>query len=418
MKITDIEAIPIHPALAKRYDNPAGRGRMGGIDSRMVFKLKTDAGIVGYGDYDWPGPPPPASTFESLIDRSPFDFMGNDFNLGLGSALYDVMGKYLEVPVYKLLGQKVRDAMTVAAWTRPCSASVFADEVQRSRDEGYMVFKMHTNPVYDPLEQAAAAAELDLPPGFRIHFDFNGGGRSVAGVKPIIAEMERNHPIVGFIEDPLPRTDLDGWRELRHHTNLTIVHGGVPAGGGYPETAHGVADAYMMGHSVADIMARGTLASKANAQVILQLTGGTLMKAMTLHLAAVLPSASGHSINLDDQYGEDITKERIPVVEGFSRVPEAPGLGIEVDEEMLKKAAANKQIMETRPRVIGILKLPGGMTVHTPRNPNPRIITGREEGTIRGIDFDRWEDDGSAEFEAAYQRMRAEWQAKGQRVDD
>ncbi len=418
MKITDIEAIPIHPALAKRYDNAAGRVRMGGIDSRIVFKIKTDVGIIGYGDYDWPGPPPPASMYERLIDRSPFDFMMNDFNLGLGSALYDVMGKYLEVPAYKLLGQKVRDMMTVAAWTRPCSADVFAQEVQRSRDEGYMVFKMHTNASYDPLEQAAAAADLDLPSGFKIHFDFNGGGRTVAAVKPLISEIERNHPIVGFIEDPLPRPDFDGWRELRSHTNLTIVHGGLPIGGGYPESVRGVADAYMMGQSVADIMMRGILAAKANDQVILQLTGGTLMKAMTLHLAAVLPSASGHSINLDDQYEEDITKERIPVYDGLSPVPEAPGLGIEVDEEMLNKVAANKQIIGNRPRAIGILKLPGGTKYYTPRNPNPRIITGREEGTIRGIDLERWEDDGSEEFEAAYQAMKAEWEAKGVSVTD
>lgn len=418
MKITDIEIIPIHPALAKRYDNPAGRARMGGIDSRMLYKVHTDAGIVGYGDYDWPGPPPPKSQFEHLIGRSPFDFMMNDFDLGVGSALYDAMGKYLEVPVYKLLGQKVRDAMTVAAWTRPCSADVFAGEVQRAANDGYMVFKMHTNTAYDPLEQAAAAAKLDLPKGFKIHFDFNGGGRSVAAVKPLVAEIERNHPIVGYIEDPLPRTDIDGWHELRSHTSLPIVHGGVPALGGYQEVSKGMADAYMMGGSVADIMKRGTIAAAANAQVILQLTGGTLMKAMTLHLAAVLPTASGHSINLDDQYEEDITTERIPVIEGFSRVPEGPGLGIEVDEEMIKKVAANKQNTETRPRVVGILKLPGGTTIHTPRNPNPRIITGKEEGTIRGIDFDRWEDDGSPEFEAAFQEMKAEWEAKGVTVND
>ncbi|CAI8028583.1 hypothetical protein GBAR_LOCUS16288 [Geodia barretti] len=238
-----------------------------------------------------------------------------------------------------------------------------------------MVFKMHTNASYDPLEQAAAASELDLPRGFKIHFDFNGGGRTVGAVKPLIAEMERDYPIVGFIEDALPRADYDGWRELRHHTSLTIVHGGVPIGGGYPETAHGVADAYMMGHSVADIMTRGILASKANAQVILQLTGGTLMKAMTLHLAAVLPSASGHSINLDDQYEEDITTGAHSAA-GRHDVP------------------------------------------HARRNPNPRIMTGKEEGTIRGVDFERWEDDGSEEFEAAYQKMKAEWEAKGVRVTD
>jgi hypothetical protein len=30
----------------------------------MVFKVHTDVGITGYGDFDWPGPPPPKSTFE------------------------------------------------------------------------------------------------------------------------------------------------------------------------------------------------------------------------------------------------------------------------------------------------------------------------------------------------------------------
>ena len=81
MKIIDVEIIPIHPRLAERYDNLEGRARMGNIDCRMVFKVTTDAGIVGYGDYDWPGPPPPRSMVEPLIGRSPFDFMLSDINL-------------------------------------------------------------------------------------------------------------------------------------------------------------------------------------------------------------------------------------------------------------------------------------------------------------------------------------------------
>ena len=417
MKITDVEIIPIHPKLAERYDNTVGRARMGDIDCRMVFKVVTDVGVVGYGDYDWPGPPPPRSMLEPLIGRSPFDFMLADLNLGLGSALYDAMGKYLEVPVYKLLGQKVRDAGAVAAWTRPCTAEVFVGEIRRAVDEGYRVFKMHTSPEYDPLVQAEAAADV-APDGFRIHFDFNGPERTLGVVKPLVAEMERHHPIVGFIEDPLPRTDIDGWRRLRAQTTIPIVQGGGPALGGHYEMAHGVADIYMIGGPIGDMMRRGAAAAAANTQVIMQLTGGTLMKAMTLHLMAVLPTASAHSINLDDQYAEDITTERIPVIEGFSPVPEGPGLGFEVDEAMLRKAASDVPIEETRPRVIGLLRLPNGRVVHTPRRAAPQRITGMEEGAIRGIDFEWWEDDGSAEFEEAYQRMKAEAEARGQPVVD
>ena len=155
------------------------------------------------------------------------------------------------------------------------------------------------------------------------------------------------------------------------------------------------------------MMMCGTAAAAANTQVIMQLTGGTLMKAMTLHLMAVLPTASAHSINLDDQYEEDIATERILVIEGYSPVPEGPGLGFEVDEAMLRKVASNTPREQTIPRVIGLLRLPNGHTVHTPRWAPVQRITGTEEGAIRGIDFERWVDDGSEEFERAYQRIKA-----------
>ena len=59
--------------------------------------------IVGYGDYRQ-GPPSEAEMGQ-LIDRSPFDFMHNDFHMAIGGALWDLMGKHLEVPAYKLLGR-------------------------------------------------------------------------------------------------------------------------------------------------------------------------------------------------------------------------------------------------------------------------------------------------------------------------
>ena len=102
MKITDIECIPIVIPVSKRYDNHDGRMRMGGISEHLVVKVHTDNGLVGYGDYEDISRPIPAAELEPLIGRSPFDFAHNNFNMALGMALYDVMGKHLEVPVYKL----------------------------------------------------------------------------------------------------------------------------------------------------------------------------------------------------------------------------------------------------------------------------------------------------------------------------
>ena len=404
MKITNIEVIPIYPHLAKRYDNR--KVDLYGIDHRTVFKVETDAGIVGYGDQRVrPGGQPDPTIAASLIGRNPFDFINNHLPYGsaLNCALYDVMGKYLEVPVYKLIGQKVRDAVPVAAWTRPAAPETFRDEISRAADQGYTIFKMHTCDYHDVMEQTRLAEEV-APEGFKIHYDFNGN-RSLAAVLPIIQELERNHPIVGYIEDPLVKNDIDGWRRLREQTRLPIIMHGTPLGS-VQEIIRGVADIYMIGGSIGDTVATGFACGKANIQTILQFESGTLGKAMALHMAAVLPTHTAHSINLDDQYEEDYTTERIPVIEGSSPVPEGPGLGYEVDEDALARIAANKP-MEP-PKHVGALHMSGGNTFYGRSYVSPTSVTGREEGTIRGFRSEIWEDDGSAEFTRIYERVQQE----------
>ena len=152
--------------------------------------------------------------------------------------------------------------------------------------------------------------------------------------RAIIKELEKNYPIVGYIEDPLMRQDIDGWRRVREATGLPTIMHGTPFGG-IQEIMFSQADIYMIGGSMGDSMATGFAYGKANIQVILQFEGGTLGKAMAMHMASVLPSHTAHSINLDDQYEDDVTCERIDVVAGFSKVPEGPGLGVEVDEDAL-----------------------------------------------------------------------------------
>ena len=119
----------------------------------------------------------------------------------------------------------------------------------------------------------------------------------------------------------------------------------------------------------------------------------------------MLPTV-GHSINLDDQYEEDITTERIPVIEGTSPIPEAPGLGVEVDEAALERAAGRQPTVFRR--YVSVLRLPGGHTLYTPRFPSVSRLTGYEEGTIRGLRTELVDDDGSPEFARLYERVHNE----------
>ena len=403
MKITKADVIPIRAPLTKAADGR--QAWFDEIDRRVIFRLETDNGLIGYGDRR--SVKQSSSEVDHLIGCNPFDFINNSFDPGIGGALYDLMGKYLEVPAYKLMGPKLRDAVSVGAWTAPGTPAQFAAEIERSVGQGYRTFKMHTASWHDVKEQTSAA-EAVAPEGFRIHLDFNGR-RTMAAVLPIVRDLEA-HKIVGFIEDPLSKDDHDGWRRLRENSSIPLIFHVTTGHGNLPELAAGVADLYLFSAmSVGETLRSGSACANANAQILIQLTGGTLTKAFALHMAAVLPTATGHSIHLDDQYAEDVTTERIPVVEGSSPVPEGPGLGVEVDEEKLRELAARSQDEAAKPpRSIGVLYLPGGTRLFTPAKPPVERVTGREEGGTRGIRSELWEDDGSEAFAQAYERVARE----------
>ncbi|MDP6701029.1 MAG: hypothetical protein QGH25_15380, partial [Candidatus Latescibacteria bacterium] len=183
MKIAAIEQIPIAMPFARRYDDHAGRIRMYDMDQHLVTKVTADNGLIGYGDYEDNPNPVPQTQIDALIGTSPFDHLLNDYHLALGMALYDLMGKHLGVPCYKIFGQKIRDRVPVAAWTRPCPPDVFAAEVQRAVDQGYRVFKMHSDARYDVIEQTRAAERV-APPGFKLHWDLNHN-RTLGTVLPL-----------------------------------------------------------------------------------------------------------------------------------------------------------------------------------------------------------------------------------------
>ena len=407
MKIEDINIYCIEPEIRTQVpDYPAP---MSQLHQRVVFKVSIDNGVVGYGEYRCYAPD--RSALQSLIGRNPFDFINHDLNiglsqwcLGLSAALYDAMGKCLEIPAYKLMGTKMRDRVAVAAWTRPCPPEVFSHQIQRAVDMGYNLFKMHTCHHYDVYEQTNAAEQV-APERFRIQYDFNHN-RSLGVVLPIIKRLEKSW-VVGSVEDPLVLTDIDGWRRLREKTDIPLyMH--VPPLGGLQEMLHGLADGYIIGEycgGFGDALQRGFAYSKANIPSVIQLTGGSLITAFALHMGAVLPRVA-HTITLDDNYTEDLAKERIPVIEGCSPVPEGPGLGVEVDEAKLQEMAARPPY--EMPKVLGITRFAGGGTLYSVGFPNLEALIGYQEGSVRGHKFDLREDDGSEDFAQLYERAQNE----------
>ncbi len=399
MRIEHVEALHINPRLCER--NKGHEVRFSGIDTQTVFRITCDNGVIGYGDTRGHSALNDQQK-EALLGRSPFDFVAADLNVGLMGALYDAMGKYLDVPAHKIMGQKVRDRVPVAAWTRPASPEDFALEIQRAAAEGYKYFKMHTCAHHCVIAQTRAAEEV-APDGFKVHYDFNHN-RTETDTLRIIDEVEHSS-VVGILEDPIRWQNIDGWRRLRERTSLPLLMH-VPQLGGGAEILNGCADLYMVGEvGIGTSFRRGFAAATAELSTVIQLTGGTLSKALAMHLGAVLPNVS-HSVNLDDQYAEDATGGRLEIDEGSTPVPEGPGLGIDIDEEMLAELAARPK--SELPTHVGVLELPGGSTYYTPSIPSAERLSGFPEGNVRGIRSRVWNDDGSEDFKATFQRIQSE----------
>ena len=119
-------------------------------------------GLVGYGE-NWGTLNLTDEKVARYIGSSPFDWINDTANLELNMAMYDLMGKYLEVPAWKLIGPQVRSRIPVAAWTVSQVPEALAEEVKQAHSLGYRWLKYHCDEVQNVEDQVAAAVQVGHP---------------------------------------------------------------------------------------------------------------------------------------------------------------------------------------------------------------------------------------------------------------
>ena len=112
MKVTEIE---IHRITLPYVDWISSQlYHYYGPIARTIYVVHTDDGLIGLGESH---NTEPQETIDGYIGTNPFDHVGDEVSLGLGTAMYDLMGKAVGVPAYKLIGQKHRSWVPVGSWT-------------------------------------------------------------------------------------------------------------------------------------------------------------------------------------------------------------------------------------------------------------------------------------------------------------
>jgi len=374
---------------------------------RTIYVAHTDNGLVGLGEG---GSPASQEDIDRYIGTNPFEWVGDETSLALGTAMYDLMGKAAGVPVYKLFGPKQRSWVPVAGWMVATDPERMAAAVENLAGQGHTWMKFHLSPFENVFAQTEAMQAV-APPGFKLHYDFTMHGTD--DHMPELLDGLAEYAIAGCFEDPLPGEDIEGYIDLRRRAKRPIVLHHFPMRATY-EILMGPADAYMLGHyTIGESVRRAGLFAAGGSPFMLQNTGGQITRTMVAHMMAAFPTATFHSVSATESLAGDVVEERLQPVNGFIRVPEEPGLGLTLDREALERYQSAKAPEPEAWIIKNTFKNGTRMyNLVTPDKPHfmvrPDWSGALPMSYAAPVETEYWDDDGSREFAEMRQRIERE----------
>ena len=420
MKVVDVDRIVVNVPLTPRQQEIT-KSSVYNWSILELCKVTTDTGHVGWGEtvIHYTYGHVTDDTVARVIGQSPAELMNEDsLGAGLQMALFDVVGKILEVPVHELLGNKVRDWTPISWWCAWTSPENWAAEAADAVGLGYTSFKNKARPWWDIVAQIDAVCKV-VPPHFHLDLDANGHWENAANAIPLMKRLE-GYDNVAMFETPIPQHDILGNRQIRQAVHRPIaMHFGAPP---YVTVVREeVCDGFVIGGGRSTVMYQGQLAAEASMPFWLQIVGDGLTTTWGAHLGAVLTHATWPAISCINLYSHHLLSEPVQVVGGYQQVPDGPGLGVEVDEAAVEEYRVPQEALDEwsrkgepynhpKPRLINTVIYPDGTCVHAENYNVPGTY-------VEGVRTDIWEDDGSKEWKKLYERIqqrpvRGRWEGR------
>jgi L-rhamnonate dehydratase len=331
-----------------------GGGRRPG-PTRLIVRIDTDAGVTGVGETICLLPfvePVVAAIADLVTGMDPRDFelmhrkvLGAGFYhhkramvaawCGVEMACWDLLGKSAGLPIYRFLGGAYRREIPLIAYLFIRKPEEVAREAAEFVARGYRTIKLKIG--LDPEQDIEIVRRVReaVGPTVRVRADVNGAWTPGTARR----QLHRLAPYdLEYVEQPLMYDDLPGHAELRRWSPVPI---------GLDESAYtnvdvlniirlNAADVILLDpHESAGIWEcrKGAAIAEA-AGIAVTLHSGAelgLSTAAYLHLAASTPNLM---LAIDNQYenlSDDVVTVRHAIRDGSMRVPEGPGLGVEVD---------------------------------------------------------------------------------------
>ena len=352
------------------------------VPPRWLFvRVEADDGAFGWGEASLEGWGEAVDgAFEAFRDR----FIGSDpFNIediwqvgyrggfyrggpvlmsalaGLEQALWDLKGRALGLPAWQMLGGKVREKVRSYAWIGGDRPNEIAEAAQVRKNQGFTAVKMNataeldwigTPKLFDEVVKRVDAAQAQ---GMDVGLDFHGRvHRALA--KQLAKALE---PLgLLFIEEPLLSENPEGLQEIAALVSTPIALGERLYGRWEfkPFFERGAVDIIQpdLSHAggILEVRKIAAMAEAYDVAVAPHCPLGPLALGACLQIAACTPNHAIQEISLGIHYntgGHDLlnfvlNKEALTPIDGYLPVPMGPGLGIDIDEPMVREADKNR----------------------------------------------------------------------------
>lgn len=267
------------------------------------------------------------------------------------TAVLDLAGQLLQVPIHQLLGGACREKVDCMGWTGRRTPEDAAQKAFEAMQKGHKVFKFKCSDE-DPVHLWTDAIKQKCGDGIKIILDPNQRWHDVATT---LALMEGVEPgIMMGLEDPVLHSDIEGFQYLKKHLGIPLFrHISLP----YTQDIRDMiafvradaADGYNFNGSAYNCLLLAEIAQLEGKQCWRgsEVDLG-ISETMGLHIAA----ASINCTIPSDIFGElvrtdDLLVNGIEFNNGAAMVPNGHGLGVELDRQAMAKFATGDTILIT-----------------------------------------------------------------------
>jgi D-galactarolactone cycloisomerase len=373
VKVTEIKT----HIVGFTYDRPWGSARAWFEQARSALvEVVTDEGIVGWGA---PGAPPEVCRVAidtvlapRVVGQDPFQsevIWGDVFHRvkshgtagvlieclsGIDTALWDIKGQATGLPVHKLLGGRIRDRVPAYATgfyftSDPDQVRVAIEEARRFYEEGFRAMKVKLGLGIARDVERFGAVRRELGDEVALMTDASRG----YNVSDAIRLGRHLQDLCAYwLEEPIAREDLDGYVELCRTLDVPI------AGGEEEFTKFGFRDILVrramdivqpdIGRcgGITEAKKIAALAEAWSVPCVPHVGFTPVSTAAALQLLAIIPDTPTSRfaappyleiINVQNPLRDDLLVSPIRQQDGWVEIPTAPGLGIEVDRDALRR---------------------------------------------------------------------------------